>query len=130
MGEYTSPKFCPVCDEPTSLCQCPPASEGRTTEPAGPDNSLLARVSDEADLCRNEGANDIANLLDEVAAVLQAHSARGTVEEKIIQIARDWVRDHRYVVGMKDSPAKGPGNRMADALVELDAVAPLDRGNG
>lgn len=32
---------------------------------------LLERVQDEADLCRNEGAQDIANLLDEVARELE-----------------------------------------------------------
>ena len=36
-----------------------------------PHIALLARLSDEADLCRNDGANDIAALLDE------AHSALG-----------------------------------------------------
>lgn len=31
---------------------------------------LIERLSDEADLCRNEGANDIAKLLDEAVAAL------------------------------------------------------------
>lgn len=34
-------------------------------------DSLISRVEDEADLCRNEGASDIAHLLDEVAAALK-----------------------------------------------------------
>lgn len=37
---------------------------------------LLTGVTDEADLCRNEGAQDIADLLDEVAkeiTSLRAH---------------------------------------------------------
>jgi hypothetical protein len=32
--------------------------------------TLVERVRDEADLCRNDGAHDIANLLDEVASRL------------------------------------------------------------
>jgi hypothetical protein len=32
--------------------------------------NLIERLSDEADLCRNEGANDIAVLLDEAAKAL------------------------------------------------------------
>ena len=33
---------------------------------------LIARLNDEADLCRNEGADDIAALLSEAAAALAA----------------------------------------------------------
>lgn len=33
---------------------------------------LLTRLSDEADLCRNEGADDIAKLLDEAHAALSS----------------------------------------------------------
>lgn len=33
---------------------------------------LISRLQDEADLCRNEGASDIAALLDEAVAALQA----------------------------------------------------------
>jgi hypothetical protein len=33
---------------------------------------LIERLSDEADLCRNEGADDIARLLDEARAALEA----------------------------------------------------------
>ena len=38
-----------------------------TTQP----EALLDRLSDEADLCRNDGADDIARLLDEAAAELR-----------------------------------------------------------
>lgn len=33
--------------------------------------SLIERLRDEADLCRNEGAEDIAKLLDEAAAEIK-----------------------------------------------------------
>lgn len=33
---------------------------------------LIERLSDEADLCRNEGADDIARLLDEARVALEA----------------------------------------------------------
>lgn len=33
---------------------------------------LIVRLSDEADLCRNEGADDIARLLDEARVALEA----------------------------------------------------------
>lgn len=35
-------------------------------------DELLERASDEADLCRNDGADDIAELLDEAAATIRA----------------------------------------------------------
>lgn len=41
-----------------------------TTPKALPD--LIVRLSDEADLCRNEGADDIARLLDEAVQALNA----------------------------------------------------------
>lgn len=34
---------------------------------------LIQRLNDEADLCRNDGADDIARLLDEAAAALGGH---------------------------------------------------------
>lgn len=40
-----------------------------------PNSSLVERLRDEADLCRNETATDIANLLDEAAAALSAQSS-------------------------------------------------------
>lgn len=36
-------------------------------------DELLEQLSDEADLCRNDGANDIADLLDEARAWIAAH---------------------------------------------------------
>jgi len=47
----------------------------RLSEGLGPNAPLLARLQDEADLCRNEGANDIAALLDEAAKALQEKDA-------------------------------------------------------
>jgi len=35
---------------------------------------LISRLQDEADLCRNDGASDIAALLDEAVSALQAQS--------------------------------------------------------
>lgn len=35
-------------------------------------SDLASRLSDEADLCRNDGADDIANLLDEARRALVA----------------------------------------------------------
>ena len=44
--------------------------------PFGEVDDLLTRLSDEADLCRNEGAQDIAVLLDEaINALKAAHAA-------------------------------------------------------
>lgn len=34
-------------------------------------DDLVERLGDEADLCRNDGANDIADLLDEAAATIK-----------------------------------------------------------
>jgi hypothetical protein len=36
-----------------------------------PDATLIQRLNDEADLCRNEGAADIASLLDEARAAIE-----------------------------------------------------------
>ncbi len=46
---------------------------------------LVERLGDEADLCRNDGADDIAELLDEAQAALQSQAAeiarlRGALE--------------------------------------------------
>lgn len=40
--------------------------------------TLVDRIEGEADLCRNEGASDIAALLDEAAAALQYYRAAAT----------------------------------------------------
>ncbi len=37
---------------------------------------LIQRLSDEADLCRNDGATDIAGLLDEAQAALEQQAAQ------------------------------------------------------
>jgi hypothetical protein len=39
------------------------------------DKALVERLSDEADLCRNDGADDVASLLDDAADRIEALSA-------------------------------------------------------
>lgn len=51
--------------------------------------TLLQRVQDEADLCRNEGATDIAALLDEVAVALAQPAAAPTQADLCAQIAKN-----------------------------------------
>ena len=46
---------------------------------------LLDELSDEADLCRNEGATDIANLLDEAATALRAAARDLTVADDVLR---------------------------------------------
>ena len=65
--------------------------------PFGEVDDLLTRLSDEADLCRNEGAQDIAVLLDEAVNALQAaHAAAATaarndaLEEAARVCQREW----------------------------------------
>lgn len=41
--------------------------------------SLITRLLDEADQCRQDGANDIAKLLDEAASELQSADSEGTM---------------------------------------------------
>lgn len=48
-------------------------------------DELAERASDEADLCRNDGADDIAQLLDEVSAHLRALDAS---HQRLIEIVR------------------------------------------
>jgi hypothetical protein len=43
---------------------------------------LISRLQDEADLCRNDGANDIAALLDEAVAALRDRNHDTAVGEK------------------------------------------------
>lgn len=42
--------------------------------------SIIERLQDEADLCRNDGAHDIANLLD--AAVKEISFMRGWIKQQ------------------------------------------------
>ena len=51
-----------------------PAVVGQVERPVGPHAQLVERLQDEAGLCRNEGADDIAALLEEAAAALDATS--------------------------------------------------------
>lgn len=53
--------------------------------------TLRERVMDEADLCRNEGADDIARLLDDVAAAL----ADQEQEEKYRRLQLEMQNDER-----------------------------------
>lgn len=50
------------------------AGEGPVERGVGPHAQLVERLQDEASLCRNEGADDIAALLEEAAAALDAKS--------------------------------------------------------
>jgi len=52
--------------------------------------TLIERLQDEADLCRNDGADDIARLLDEAAQALKAPPAATAAP-------------------VEDAPAVGPG---------------------
>ena len=45
-------------------------------------STLIERLSDEADQCRNDGAEDIARLLDEARAALSAPSATSKDQER------------------------------------------------
>ena len=47
---------------------------------------LVGRLRDEADLCRNETAEDVARLLDEAADALEAMQSR--LDEAIVVIRR------------------------------------------
>lgn len=52
--------------------------------------TLRERVMDEADLCRNEGADDIARLLDEVAAALADQAqALGTARAMVASLTAE-----------------------------------------
>lgn len=51
-----------------------PAVVGQVERPVGPHAQLVERLQDEAGLCRNEGADDIAALLEEAAAALDAQA--------------------------------------------------------
>ena len=53
-------------------------------------STLIERLSDEADQCRNDGAEDIARLLDEARAALSAPSATSKDQER--EAFEAWVR--------------------------------------
>lgn len=64
------PNQCRVaCD--AESCKCTPTRQELDTNT--PD--IADRLSDEADLCRNDGANDIAKLLEEAAATIDYYRA-------------------------------------------------------
>ncbi len=57
---------------------------------------LLTRLSDESDLCRNESADDIANLLDEAIAELKRLRARVLAHQQVMGAAAATLNDiHR-----------------------------------
>ena len=54
-----------------------------------PVETLLTRLQDESDLCRNEGAADIANLLDEASAeLIRLHAL---LPPDVVVVPRAWV---------------------------------------
>lgn len=64
------PNNCRVaCD--AESCNCTPTRQSLEASTIG----LVERLSDEADLCRSEGADDIARLLDEASCALDYYSA-------------------------------------------------------
>lgn len=68
----------------------------RLTDGLGGQPTLAARLADEADQCRNDGADDIARLLDEAARTLARWDAyRHEVEDaqkRIGKVASDFLR--------------------------------------
>jgi len=46
-------------------------------------DTLIQRLSDEADLCRNDGATDIAGLLDDTIAALEQQAAPSVAPEPV-----------------------------------------------
>lgn len=83
---------------------------------------LLQRVQDEADLCRNEGASDIAALLDEVAVAL-ARPDRSEMIEKTLEDAADFIAARREEVIQSEAVGGDTGTLPDEArqLVE-DAI--------
>lgn len=58
---------------------------------------LISRAQDEADLCRNEGATDIADLLDELAQALAAQPRRRLSDEEVDDLSREMVKGRKSV---------------------------------
>lgn len=86
---------CSKCD--ATVGPYPPPNEAITAwnkrasaAPVTPLASLVERLRDEADLCRNDGADDIAELLDEAATTLEALAAeRDALKAVAIQYRDD-----------------------------------------
>lgn len=55
-------------------------------------SDLIERLNDEADLCRNDGANDIADLLDEaIKRIAELESENNRLKKKEIYA---WLNEH------------------------------------
>lgn len=70
---------------------------------------LLTRLSDESDLCRNETADDIANLLDEASAELKRLRARVLAHQQVVGAA----------AGMLNAIHRAGGYHVVDPIHQL-----------
>ena len=98
--------------------------------------ALLTRLRDEADLCRNDGAADVAALLDEAAGSIEDLQLSATASEK--DAARyQWLREQMHIAGAAIvevlQPAGDWGNSVtAESPEGLDAAidAAMEKANG
>jgi len=99
-------------------------------------NDLIQRLNDESDLCRNEGADDIANLLDEAIAALSSVEAKPVAY--YLEWGDDW-NEYRHADEMPDNQWRSPPTKVVPlyaaplASVEAqsrlsEAPQPLKRG--
>lgn len=108
MSDYTPPKFCPLCDEPTSLCQCPQQRSDKVTKA----QSVNKRSQEAAaalqkrrvkDLkptdCGDYDAESIGDWAYDDFLAGYAEGARAE-RERIYQLLRGWAinlfQDERY----------------------------------
>ena len=99
---------------------------GSRTDPIG--QTLIQRLQDEADLCRNEGADDIAALLDEAAEALKDSDwlrARLDSAHEIVQRQTAALReaDARYMALLK-SVAEGEAMRPRQYVINAPEAWP------
>ena len=81
---------------------------------------LIQRLSDEADLCRNDGATDIAGLLDEAQSALEQQAAQ-------IEALRADTERYRWLRNQKESLYYLiPGAREAMGFVDLADMPQFD----
>lgn len=59
-------------------------------------NDLISRLQDEADLCRNDGASDIAAMLDEATEALREAAAELERHKPLMQ-AVEWILDDGHM---------------------------------
>ena len=106
-----------------------PADAGPVGQPVVP---LVARLRDEADLCRNDGATDIANLLDEAAAEIERlqkllNLQQQSYEREIaLEVAAERERLRALVQAVRDANAADSAPRMLTARQEAAWVALMD----